>query len=87
MTLADVNALISQVGFPIVCVLGLGWFIYHSYTDIMTRSAAREEKLYEIINAQSAQLQEFAKTNPEFLTVLGEMQDDLEAIKDRLPGD
>lgn len=38
-----VTNLISTVGFPIACVIGLGWFILRIYND----TTEREDKLYE----------------------------------------
>lgn len=49
---------ITTVGFPIVCALVMGWFIYKIYVNtteqnkanmeqVQARCAEREEKLYE----------------------------------------
>ena len=55
--LTAIADLIPTLGFPIVCVLGLGWFIYKIYNDtskqnnenmekVQARCKEREEKLY-----------------------------------------
>ena len=55
-----VTSLITSVGFPIVCCLGMGWFILKFYKDYTTESKQnmeqvqarckeREEKLFEEI--------------------------------------
>ena len=55
-----ITFLIGQVGFPIVCVIGMGYFIFHIYKTttknneenmekVQARCAAREEKLFEEI--------------------------------------
>lgn len=52
--------LVTSLGFPVVCCLGMGWFIYKFYKDYTAESRAnmeavqarckeREEKLYEEI--------------------------------------
>lgn len=52
-----ISTLITTLGFPIVCVLGLGWFIYKIYNDtqeqnkanmkaVQDRCQEREDKLY-----------------------------------------
>ena len=36
--------IISTVGFPIACVIALGFFIYKAWNDMSKRSTEREEK-------------------------------------------
>lgn len=40
----DIVEIITNVGFPIACVIGLGWFVLKLYHD----SVAREERLMEV---------------------------------------
>lgn len=72
----DLNALaeiISSLGFPVVCVLGLGWFLHkvwiNSREDMVKqmelmgeRCQAREDKLYEQIDKFSDTLNNFNAT-------------------------
>lgn len=55
-----ISNLIGQLGFPIVCVLGMGYFIFHIYKTttknneanmekVQARCAEREERLYQEI--------------------------------------
>lgn len=55
-----ITNLIGQLGFPIVCVLGMGYFIFHIYKTttknneenmekVQARCAEREERLYQEI--------------------------------------
>lgn len=30
MTVTDISQLISTIGFPIVCVIGMAWYIYET---------------------------------------------------------
>jgi hypothetical protein len=62
--------LISSVGFPIVCVLGLGWFIWHIYK----RSEQREDRLMEVNEKAIATIAKYADR-------LDEIQTDVQIIK------
>ena len=81
MELDSIITLISNVGFPIVCVLALGWFVYKSYDRIMTNNQTREDKLYEMIGKTQAQLDQAQKTNARFLGVLDQINKDTEQMK------
>ena len=80
----DVNTwqnLITSVGFPIVCVLALGWFIYKAFEKFTDASAKREEKLYSIIADAQATNEKLLETNAEFVSVLDTYKTDLVEIK------
>ena len=86
MTIFDV---IPNVGFPIVCVVALGWFIYKSYDKITKSNERREEKLYIMIGKAQEQLDNMQNTNAGFLRVLetfkkdqDEIRQDIEDIKE-----
>lgn len=81
----DVNTwqnLITSVGFPIVCVLALGWFIYKAFEKFTDASAKREEKLYSIIADAQATNEKLLETNAEFVSVLDTYKTDLVKIKE-----
>lgn len=86
MELATIAELIPTLGFPIVCVLGLGWFIYKIYTDttkanaenmekVQARCQEREDKLY-------AQLEKQNEINGSFATIIAQYEVKLEAIRE-----
>lgn len=81
MELDSITTLISNVGFPIMCVLALGWFVYKSYDRIMTNNQTREDKLYEMIGKTQAQLDQAQDTNAKFLSVLDQINKDTEQMK------
>lgn len=81
MTVETIQALITSVGFPIVCVISLAWFIYKSYEKITERTEQREDKLYQVITSAQEQNQKLSETNAQFVTVLSTYKDDLEEIK------
>ena len=68
-----VEEMIGAVGFPIVCAIGMGWFIYQIYTKTVAtheremetmaqRCQAREDKLYEQIDKFNTTLSSFNET-------------------------
>lgn len=86
---------ITTVGFPIVCALVMGWFIYKIYTNttqqnkqameqLQARCAEREEKLY-------TQLDKLQETNGQAIATitlyaerLETIQADVKEIKEKL---
>lgn len=73
--------LISSLGFPIVCVLALGYFIYTIYKNWTTENAKREDKLYEIIQVSHANNEKLVEANREFVAVLETYKTDITEIK------
>ena len=72
--------IISTVGFPIACVIALGFFIYKAWNDMSKRSTEREEKLYTMLASAQNSIDEAVETNGKFLTQLKVMQGNLAEI-------
>lgn len=80
----DVNTIqtaISTLGFPIVCVLFLGWFIWKIWMSQQEQNKEREDKLYEYIGKAQEVNEQLTKTNSEFVEVLHSYKSDLDTIK------
>lgn len=80
----DVNTIqtaISTLGFPIVCVLFLGWFIWKIWMSQQDQNKEREDKLYEYIGKAQAVNEQLTKTNSEFVEILHSYKSDLDTIK------
>lgn len=80
----DVNTIqnyISTLGFPIVCVLFLGWFIWKIWMSQQDQNKEREDKLYEYLGKAQAVNEQLTKTNSEFVEVLHSYKSDLDTIK------
>ena len=80
----DINAiqtLITTLGFPIVCVIALGWFIYKAFEKFTAQAENREEKLYTVIAQAQETNERLSQTNAEFVSVLNTYKSDLEEIK------
>ena len=71
---------IGTVGFPITCVIALGFFIYKAWNDMSKRSVEREEKLYSMLASAQESIDESIETNGKFLTQLEIMQGNLNDI-------
>lgn len=58
MDIQAIAQLISNFGFPIVLVLGMGWFIY----QLQRQSVERETLLYSIIEKYSDKMEKITNT-------------------------
>lgn len=90
--LGAIAEFIPTLGFPIVCVIGLGWFIYKIYTDttkqnnanmeaVQARCKEREEKLYVQLEKQNEINGKFANIIAQYDVKLDTMQSDINDIK------
>lgn len=77
----NVMTVITQLGFPIFCVLALGGFIWNAYKNILARNESREEKLYGIISDAQNMNQQLSNTNAQFVEILSTYKTDLEGIR------
>lgn len=69
------------VGFPIICVGVMGWFIYKFYNDSQKANAEREEKLYIQLGKQNEINERFAEIIAKYDVKLDEIRDDVAVIK------
>ena len=81
MDVNTIQTLITSLGFPIVCVMALGWFIYKAFEKFTAQSEKREEKLYTVIAQAQETNERLSNTNAEFVSVLNTYKSDLEEIK------
>ena len=81
----SISTMIASLGFPIVCCLGMGWFIFKFYKDYTAESKAnmeavqarckeREEKLYE-------EIKENREVNAQAIATIALYADRLETIQ------
>jgi chromosome segregation ATPase len=77
MDLKTLELLITSVGFPIVCVLGMGFFIWQIYKQ----SVARENKLNEQIEASQSVNAKAIDTIAKYAEKLDTIQQDVKEIK------
>lgn len=72
---------ITTLGFPIVCVVFLGWFIWKIWLRQQEQNERREEKLYTCITEAQNVNKQLIETNSEFMEVLTDYRSDLDEIK------
>lgn len=82
MDVNTIQSMITSIGFPIVAVIALAWFIYKAFEKFTTQSEKREEKLYTVIAQAQETNEKLSKTNAEFVSVLNSYKSDLEEIKE-----
>ena len=80
MELAVLIELITTVGFPIVCVLALGWFVWRIYKQSVTR----EEELRQEIRESQAINAEAIRTLALYAERLDTIQTDIVEIKEEI---
>lgn len=73
--------IISTLGFPIACVLGMAFFIWQVYKNYIKTSKEREDKLYDMISECQTTNEELLKTNASFVAVIEKYNEDLSAIR------
>ena len=65
MSLEHITQLITSLGFPIVCVIAMGWFIYKFYNDGQKQNAENMEKVQERCKEREEKLYAEIKENRE----------------------
>lgn len=75
--------IITQVGFPIFCVLALGLFVWKSYQQISEKNQAREEKYMELYREQVQYNLKFSETLTKISETLTRLSDDVEELKEK----
>ena len=77
MELGVIVELITTIGFPIVCVLALGWFVFKIYK----RSETREDTLMQEIGAMREVNAQAIETIAHYAEKLETIQEDVKEIK------
>lgn len=78
MDIALITELIAALGFPIVCVLALGWFVFRIYKA----SEKREEELRAEIRENQAINSKFADIISKYSVEITEIKTDIKDIKE-----
>lgn len=72
---------IATLGFPIACVLAMGYFIFIAFKMFMSKADKREDRLYELIADCQTANETLLATNASFIEALDKYNSDLEHIK------
>lgn len=92
MELTLFTELIAGMGFPIACVIAMGWFIYNTFNKMMVKSEEnmtavqerckeREEKLYEMLTESRVVNERAIDTIAHYAEKLDVIQQDINTIK------
>lgn len=81
MDMGAFQTFLTDFGFPVACVVFLGWFIFKIWMNQQQQNVTREEKLYDSLGKAQVINQELTKSNSEFVSVLNAYKVDLEEIK------
>lgn len=92
MTLADIIEMLSNFGFPISCVIALGWFAFYmvkktnetaekNMVKVQERCKEREDILYKEIKENREINAKAINTIAHYAEKLDDIQDDIKEIK------
>lgn len=81
MNFESIQTAVTTLGFPIVMVLALCWFIKCLWDKSQEQNEKREDKLYTVIAKAQEQNEKLSQTNSEFVAVLTTYKTDLDEIK------
>ena len=92
MNIEAISALVSNVGFPIACAIGMAWFIYQVFKKtteqqeknmekVQERCKEREEKLYKEIAENREINRKAIETIAKYCEKLETIQSDINEIK------
>ena len=75
---------LQSVGFPIFCVLALGYFVYSSYQKMITDTKEREDKLYAMLTSAQATISSAVENNVKLAAQIEIMQKNVEKLADEI---
>lgn len=73
ITMENVLQIIQTLGFPIACVVFLGWFVYKYINRIMDENKSREDHYQELLTNYGEKMAEISKA-------LAEIKNDINDI-------
>lgn len=86
MDMQTITNLITTVGFPIVCCLGLGWFIYKFTNQQRDDNIHRETKLMDCIDNQNKVLVNINSNMDKMSLTLENMNQRLDILEQKVEG-
>ena len=74
--------IMSSFGFPVACVIALGWFIWYFFKESKDESRERENSLADFIRRSQEINAQFAEIIAKYEVKLDEIHKDIEDIKE-----
>lgn len=75
---------IQSLGFPIACVIGLGWFLWRFVERIMDENKSREEKYQEMVSENNSALAEYGRNLTTITATLERMELRMESCENKI---
>jgi len=76
--------IIQSLGFPIACVIGLGWFLWRFVERIMDENKEREAKYQEMVSENNKALTEYGRNLATITSTLERMENKFEDCESKL---
>lgn len=70
----DVQQIIQSLGFPVACVVFLGWFCYKYINRIMDENQSREARYQEMLTNYGTKMAEISKALAEIKNDIGDLK-------------
>ena len=80
----EIVSIISTVGFPIVAVIGMGYFYYQMWMHQTSENAKREESLMSLIRELSTNLANLGRIVDENTKVLAILKEKVDGIEEKI---
>lgn len=80
--MTDAVSVITNVGFPIFCVLALGGLVWKGFDKITSNNAEREKLLYSMLGETRAQLDDAIKINASFVEILSDLKTNMSNVQE-----
>lgn len=78
----QITEIMSSFGFPVACVIALGWFIWYFFKQSKEESRDRENSLADFIRRSQEINAQFAEIIAKYEVKLDEIHKDIEDIKE-----
>lgn len=82
----EIMQMVSTVGFPIVAVIGMGFFFYKMWTTQEQRNKEREEMLMNLIRELSVNLADLGRIIDENSKNIAVLSEKVESVEHKLEG-
>ncbi|MDA3732099.1 hypothetical protein PBV87_11455 [Niameybacter massiliensis] len=86
MDIATIQGLITGVGFPIFCVLALGFFGYKVWVKSQEQHEKREERSYQMLEGFKIALDNFGNILAKYDAKLSTIEGKIDKIEEKIEG-
>jgi len=80
----DITQIITNLGFPIVCCLALGYFVWKFANKLNNDSTSRENRLMDYFDKQNTVLTSISNNMEKMSTTLDDMNQRLTVVESKV---